>query len=119
MTCVLLGLGEDSSPLDSSHPNVIDMRSQTASVRDLAACLMWMDVIVAHDSFILHLAGALQRPTIGLFAPTSARHAEPYPGIRVLASEAICAPCHTVQSQCPKGFSSCVAWEGQSLSGGG
>jgi ADP-heptose:LPS heptosyltransferase len=116
VTCALLGLAEEGGFWVFPDEWVIDLRSQTESVPELAACLNRMDVIVAHDSFILHLAGALQRPTIGLFAPSSRHHAEHYPSVQSLASGAMCSPCHESGTSCPKSFPTCVAWEDPKLS---
>ncbi len=58
----------------------------------------------------MHLAGALNRPAVGLFAPTSRAHAS-YGSVAALASAAPCAPCHSTGSACPRGLDRCVAWD--------
>ncbi|MCZ6810555.1 MAG: hypothetical protein O7D97_01005 [Planctomycetota bacterium] len=67
--------------------------------------------VVAHDSFVMHLAGALGRPTVALFAPTASAHAAPYANAVALASTQDCSPCHETTDRCPRGFDRCVAWD--------
>jgi heptosyltransferase-2 len=91
------------------------MRSQTPTVLELAVWLRAVDVVVCHDSFVLHLAGALGRPAVALFAPTSSDHASPYASAVSLSSTLECSPCHETDSQCPRGHDRCVAWDSDAL----
>lgn len=109
--CVLLGHADPSWNLPVCPPVITDMRSRTASVLELAVWLRAVDVVVSHDSFIMHLAGALGRPTVALFAPTSRAHAAPYRDTSPLAAGAECAPCHAGGPACPRGFDRCIAWD--------
>lgn len=109
--CVLLGQADPDWRFEQNREMLIDLRSKTATVKELGACLNHLDIVMTHDSFIMHLAGALQRPTLGLFSPTSRSHADPYPSVQTVMSEVPCAPCHVVGDSCPKGFARCVAWE--------
>jgi ADP-heptose:LPS heptosyltransferase len=112
----LLGAQPPAVTHDVPRRGVIDLRGRTTTVAALARVLLGLDAIVAHDSFVLHLAGALGLPSIGLFAPTSAHHAEPYPEVRPLASDAPCAPCHVAVGTCPKGYGRCLAWQAPAVS---
>ena len=114
--CVLLGHADPSWNIPVCPPVITDMRSRTPSVLELAVWLRAVDVVVCHDSFVMHLAGALGRPAVTLFAPTSTEHARPYDNAVRLASTADCSPCHAVVSGCPRGFDRCVAWDSESLS---
>ncbi|MCH8151529.1 MAG: glycosyltransferase family 9 protein [Planctomycetes bacterium] len=109
--CVLLGDAEADLSIPGSGPMITDMRSRTPTVLGLAVWLRAVDVVVAHDSFVMHLAGALGRPTVALFAPTASAHAAPYADAVALASTQDCSPCHETTDRCPRGFDRCVAWD--------
>ncbi len=111
LCCVLFGHAAGSFNVPVCPPVVTDMRSKTPTVLELAVWLKAVDVVVSHDSLVMHLAGALGRPTVALFAPTSLAHASPYASAIPLASSAACSPCHATTNSCPKGFDRCVAWD--------
>lgn len=113
--CVLLGHADPSWEIPAEPPLVTDMRSRTPTVLELAVWLSAVDVVVCHDSFMMHLAGTLGRPAVALFAPTSAEHAATYRSTLALASTAECAPCHAARGSCPLGFARCVAWDAACL----
>ncbi len=113
--CVLLGHADPAWNIPVCPPIITDMRSRTPTVLELAVWLRAVDVVVSHDSFIMHLAGALGRPSVGLFAPTSRSHAAPYADTVPLAAAAECSPCHAVGSACPRGLDRCVAWDDQAV----
>lgn len=52
-----------------AHPQVPAMLG--LHVRQVAAAIEWLDVVVTPDTGILHLAGALGVPVLGIFGPTS------------------------------------------------
>ena len=109
--CVLLGHADPSWNVPVRPPIITDMRSRTPTVLELAVWLRAVDVVVCHDSFVMHLAGALGRPTVALFAPTSRTHASLYANAVTLTPKVTCSPCHETSARCPKGFDRCVAWD--------
>ena len=113
--CVLLGRPDPAWVLPESPPMITDLRGKTKTILDLAVWLRAMNAIVGHDSMILHLAAAMGRPTVALFAPTSRAHVALYDNVTPLASGAPCAPCHEVAHRCPKGFDRCIAWDHEAV----
>ena len=109
--CVLLGHADPAWNIPVCPPIITDMRSRTPTVLELAVWLRAVDVVVCHDSFVMHLAGAMGRPAVALFAPTSRAHASPYPSAVSIEAAAECSPCHAVGSTCPRGFDRCIAWD--------
>jgi ADP-heptose:LPS heptosyltransferase len=113
--CVLLGHADPAWSVPVRPPVITDMRSRTPTVLELAVWLRAVDVVVCHDSFVMHLAGALGRPGVALFAPTSTGHAAPYASAVALASGSGCSPCHNTASVCPDGHDRCVAWDSETV----
>ena len=109
--CVLLGDAEADLSIPASGPMITDMRSRMPTVLEFAVWLRAVDVVVAHDSFVMYLAGALERPTVALFAQTGSAYAAPYANAVALASTQDCSPCHETTDRCPRGFDRCMAWQ--------
>ncbi len=116
LCCVLLGHADPSWNIPVCPPVITDMRSRTPTVLELAVWLRAVDVVVCHDSFVMHLAGAMQRPTVAMFAPTSRRHASDYEATLALVAAAPCSPCHQTAGICPLGHDRCMAWESSPVS---
>lgn len=64
--------------------------------RQTCAAMTLCDVVLAPDSALLHVAGALGLPAVGLFGPIDGRMRCAYsPSVTVLQGKGIpCAPCH-------------------------
>jgi ADP-heptose:LPS heptosyltransferase len=105
MPVVLLG-GADATPaayaILRAVPDTRDLTGQT-SLTQLTAIVAGAEAVVGGDSFIGHLAAALQRPQVAIFGPSNADAWRPY-GARdaghaaadravVVRLDLPCAPC--------------------------
>lgn len=80
------------------------------SLADTAACLVGAAAIVGPDTGVLHLAAALDRPVIGLYAPTKAALVGPRtPSCQpqVIEKQLTCDPC--LQKKCHHRPVKCMA----------
>lgn len=67
---------------------------QPPSFRQSMAILQGCDVVLAPDSVLTHVSGALGKPTVALYGPFPANLRTSYaPSIRALQGRAPCAPC--------------------------
>ncbi|HMG72614.1 MAG TPA: glycosyltransferase family 9 protein [Pyrinomonadaceae bacterium] len=67
------------------------------SVRQTAAIVERASVVVGNDSGIVHLGGALGRPTVAIYGPTDANRARPYgKQVRTIWNQMPCSPCDSV-----------------------
>jgi ADP-heptose:LPS heptosyltransferase len=74
---------------------VLNVAAQAKTFAQSAGVLAQCDVVLAPDSAIAHLAGALKLPTVALYGsfPWQARTAYA-PTIRALQVSMACAPCY-------------------------
>ena len=100
VTVVLLGDRRDlqvdgiARTLQSQGAEVLNLKGRT-SLRELAAVIGHLDLLITNDSAPMHLAVALQTPVIALFGPTAATALFPAGPYRVaLQSPAPCSPCY-------------------------
>ncbi len=107
--------GPAASSLECASDSIHDLRDKTPSVVDLAAVLVQMDAVVTGDSFPMHLAGALEIPTVALFTATDAVIGSDYPGVVAVQSRADCSPCHSAEGACPIGHPQCTAHHDRSI----
>jgi ADP-heptose:LPS heptosyltransferase len=93
---VWLGDNEDARRLGSAFAGI--NLAGRLSVPQTAAVLATCDLAIANDTMLLHLAGALEVPAIGLFGPTNPAHYRPlHAGSDYLwiGGDALpCSPCH-------------------------
>jgi heptosyltransferase-2 len=78
-------------------------------LRNAILALAAADVAVSNDSGLLHVAAALDTPTIGIFGPTSASHwapLNPLAAVIETPNELPCRPCH--QPVCRLGHHLCM-----------
>ena len=102
---VILG-GADATPaareILRAVPSAQDLTGRTSLVQ-LAAAVAGAETVVGGDSFIGHLAAALDRPLVAIFGPSNAAAWRPYgardaaaaaPGRRLVVRQDLpCAPC--------------------------
>ncbi len=108
--CVLLGGPGDRELADrviaACDSGVIDLVGRT-TLRQLAALIDLADRVVCHDSGPLHIAAALDKPTVAVFGPTNPAHTGAYSRAAVVVSHPIeCAPCY--RRVCPYQHHNCM-----------
>jgi len=109
--CVLLGAGADTEAAEQvlahcSAP-VLNLVGKTG-LRELVALLHLAQAVVCHDSGPMHLAAALNRPTVAIFGPTDPARTGPYsPRARIVSAPLDCAPCR--RRKCPLKHGRCLA----------
>ena len=108
--CVLLGAPGDRAFAEqvksACRSGVIDLVGRTA-LRQLAALVDAADRVVCHDSGPLHIAAALDKPTITIFGPSSPVRTGPYStAAKVITHPIECAPCY--RRVCPLGHHDCM-----------
>ena len=93
------------------RPRVVD--SSAVPLTTLAALLARSRILVGNDSGPIHLASALDVPTVAVFGPTSVRRWGPLPGTearhRVARLDLACSPCSNHgDERCPLGHHDCL-----------
>ncbi|HLF86622.1 MAG TPA: glycosyltransferase family 9 protein [Nitrospiria bacterium] len=86
--------GDGRSPaIEATRAPLIDMRGKT-NLKQLAALLKEVDLLVTNDSGPMHIAAALGTPVVAIFGPTDPKRTGPYGEIhRVIRGSAKCSPC--------------------------
>ena len=88
------------------HPHCLDLAGRTtlAQAIDLLALA---DAVVSNDSGLMHIAAALDRPTLVIYGPTTPDFTPPLTDrADVLVSDLDCAPCF--QRECPLQHHRCM-----------
>ncbi len=102
-TVLLTGTGADRPLLDAIARRMEYPASVLAggtTLRELAALLRRVDLMVSVDSGPLHIASALGTPVVALFGPTDPRRTGPYGfGGAVLRVDLPCSPCRKARCQ--------------------
>ncbi|MBI4358817.1 MAG: glycosyltransferase family 9 protein [Candidatus Omnitrophica bacterium] len=69
------------------------------TLRELAALIQEVTLVVANDSAVMHLAHELERPTVSIFGPTSEqKYSRVTNGYKTVRLDLECTPCE--QAQC-------------------
>jgi ADP-heptose:LPS heptosyltransferase len=81
--------------LEQADPRLLNVAAVATTFAQSAGVLAECDAVLAPDSAIAHLAGALRLPTVALYGsfPWQARTAYA-PTIRALQGSMFCSPCH-------------------------
>jgi len=107
---LLLGSARDRAEADSAYkegPPLMDLYNLCGRFKTMAltaAIVARLDLLVGPDSSLVHVAGALDVPTVALYGPfPGAVRTRYYPRCVTLEGEAPCAPCFTHgHDPCPK-----------------
>jgi ADP-heptose:LPS heptosyltransferase len=105
-TAVVIVGGDDAAPaaraIRAATPAALDLTGRT-TLAQLAAVVRGAEAVVGGDSFIGHLASALDRPLVAIFGPSNDESWKPYgatradagvAGRRLVVRQALpCAPC--------------------------
>lgn len=76
----------------------------TLKLRPFAAFLKKMNLVISNDTGPMHIAFAMQTPTVALFVPTDPKLCGPYfaKNTAVIAKSRTCTPC--LRKKCPEPF---------------
>jgi len=81
--------------INTPHPRLVNTSSDSPFFAQSCAVLATCDAVLAPDSALCHVAGALNIPTVALYAPFSWTARTAYaPSVRALSGNLPCAPCH-------------------------
>jgi ADP-heptose:LPS heptosyltransferase len=81
--------------INTPHPRLVNTSADSLSFARSCAVLATCDAVLAPDSALCHVAGALNIPTVALYAPFSWRARTAYaPSVHALSGNLPCAPCH-------------------------
>jgi len=87
----LFGVGDHIE----AGPEFVNLAEIKPTFRQSCAILATCDAVLAPDSSLCHVAGALNIPTLGLFGPFQSEIRTKYaPSVTAIDGHAKCAPCH-------------------------
>ena len=97
---------DDCAAIAGAVPGVQNLAGRT-SLLDAVDLLSVADAVVCNDSGLMHVACALDKPTVGIFGSTSAEFTPPLGERAVVVEQALdCRPCF--QRTCPLGHTDCL-----------
>ena len=85
----------------------IDLSGKT-TIRELAALINSLDVLLTNDSGPMHVAAAYQVPTIAIFGPTKHKETSQWMNekSKIVRHEMDCSPC--MKRECPLKHHECM-----------
>jgi heptosyltransferase-2 len=91
---------------DTTRVPVLNLCGQTP-LGDAIALIAALDAVVSNDSGLMHVAAALDIPTVALFGSTDPRHTPPHsPKAAIARIDIACSPCF--ERICPLGHFRCM-----------
>jgi hypothetical protein len=97
-----------------SQELAFDLRDKT-TIGELAVLIKQMDLVVAMDSFISHMANIMEIPTLVLLSTTPSDVFSFHSDISCISSRLSCSPCYNVLNDCPLGNKECMAFYHDSI----
>jgi len=93
--------------IENNISNYKNMAGKT-SINELIELIAEMDVFITGDSGPMHLAAALQIPSISLFGPTKSNETSQWKNKRslIIKKNLLCQPC--MERECPLGHRNCM-----------
>jgi ADP-heptose:LPS heptosyltransferase len=88
--------GNDNEPNQSMAPTVVNLVGRL-SLKELAAVISGLNILICNDGGLLHMAAALGVRTVSMFGPVDEKVYGPYPpGVKhiVVNKEMPCRPCY-------------------------
>lgn len=87
--------GDDGEEMLLWGDGIYDTCGLLTSIGEVIAFASLMDVIVAPDSDLLHIAGCMEVPAVGIFGLSDgAARTQQYPCVRVMQGDLECSPCN-------------------------
>ncbi|MFZ6798341.1 lipopolysaccharide heptosyltransferase II [Undibacterium sp. Di24W] len=106
---VILGGPNDRAVCQQIHeqvPNALNLAGNT-TLEQAIGLISGASAIISNDSGLLHIASALNRPTLAIYGPTDPQHAPSHSDKKISISLNLsCAPCK--QKECPLGHRECM-----------
>ena len=108
--CVLLGAPDDRTFAEqvagACRSGAVNLVGRT-TLRELVALIELAEGVICHDSGPMHIAAALNKPTVAIFGPTNPARTGPYSDAATVVTYPIdCAPCY--RRVCPFGHQDCM-----------
>jgi len=114
---ILLGGPEDAqtgNQIQTAVPDKVLNTCGTLHLNQSVSLLMQASTVIAHDTGLMHISGAFNKPIVSVWGGTSSEHFGVWPYLNDKQNEAVvnglsCRPCSNFGlSKCPKGHFKCM-----------